>query len=268
MIGAVEVDLVVSPRGKHDLVREEVTSLVASLQVGDALPPERRLAESLGVSRMTLRRAVEELVREGRLVRRQGAGTFVSEARPISQSLHASSFSAEMRRQGLEPSSRVLALERRMAGAQLGARLVISPGEEILLITRLRLADEVPMALEHLAVPRALVPGLRGEELEAGSFYALLAERFGIVVHQGVQTIEATVTTEEEAALLEVPLHSPAFLFERTTRDEQDRTIEFVRSVYPGSRYRLTASLHTPDLTPAVRAVRGRDGDDGRTRAT
>jgi len=227
---------------KYHSIRDEILDLVAELSVGDALPPERMLAPRFGVSRMTLRRAVEELVREGRLVRRQGAGTFVAGPK-IAQGLAATSFSEDMRQRGSVPSSRTLAIDDVPAGAQLGRRLEISPGERVLRVIRLRLADDAPMALETLHVPRSIAPGLDGEMLTDGSFYELLHDVYGIVLAGGQQTIEATVTDEAESEALEVPLHSPAFLFERVSRDAENRVVEFVRSVYRGDRYQFRVDL-------------------------
>lgn len=237
-----------APTTKHRSVYAELRGLIDDLGVGDALPPERALAAQLGVARMTLRRAVDELVRDGRLVRRHGAGTFVA-APKIAASLHVSSFSDDMRRRGHVPHSRTIEFERVFAGPQLGRRLDVSPSAPVLRVVRLRLADEAPMAIETLHVPADLVPGLDGEALTDASFYALLATRYGIHLARGLQEIEPTVTDERESALLGVPLHSPAFLFERTSWDADGRVVEFVRSVYRGDRYRLTAELRpeTPD---------------------
>ena len=94
-----------------------------------------------------------------------------------------------------------------------------------------------------LHVPAALVPGLTRERLEDASFYELLERDYGVVIASGMQSIEPTVTNEEESELLGVPLHSPAFLFERTSRTENGETVEFVRSLYRGDRYRLVAEL-------------------------
>jgi hypothetical protein len=99
------------------------------------------------------------------------------------------------------------------------------------------------MAMEVLHVPQALVPGLTKADLENHSFYELLQERYAIVIASGTQTIEPTVTNEEESEVLGVPLHTPAFLFERTTVAESGRMVEFVRSIYRGDRYRLVADL-------------------------
>ena len=107
---------------------------------------------------------------------------------------------------------------------------------------RLRLADGVSMAIETLHVPTEVVPGVKPADLE-GSFYELLRTRYAIEIATATQTIEPTVTNEEESAALGVPLHSPAFLFERTSRDETDRTLEFVHSIYRGDRYRIVSEL-------------------------
>jgi GntR family transcriptional regulator len=133
-------------------------------------------------------------------------------------------------------------METELAGARLGRLLRVSPGEEILVIKRLRLADGETMAIESLHLPKFLVPGLKADDLNA-SFYELYRERYGIVITSATQTIEPTVTGKEESAALGVPLHSPAFLFERTSRDANERTVEFVQSVYRGDRYRIVTEL-------------------------
>jgi GntR family transcriptional regulator len=99
------------------------------------------------------------------------------------------------------------------------------------------------MAIETLHVREALVPGLEKPDLEGRSFYELLRERYGIVIAGGAQTIEPTVTNDEESAALGVPLHSPAFLFERVTHANGNEIIEFVHSIYRGDRYRLVTDL-------------------------
>jgi GntR family transcriptional regulator len=244
------------PRSKQDEARDRVLELIEGLEVGDAIPAERRLGLDFGMSRLTVRAALDELVREGRLVRRHGSGTFVSEPK-IAQHLTLTSFTDDMRRRGMRPSSRTLELTLTTAGAHLGRCLHLSPADRIVRARRLRLADTESMAIETLHVPEALVPGLAWSDLETGSFYDLLEHRYGIVMASGIQTIEPTVTSEEESQALGVPLHSPAFLFERTSRDEEGRIVEYVRSVYRGDRYRIVAEL-------SLRRTRdGRGAGDG-----
>jgi GntR family transcriptional regulator len=231
---------------KSGFVRDELLSMVEDLEVGDAIPPERKLAADLGVSRPTLRAVIDELVREGLLLRRHGSGTFIAEPK-IALPLTMTSFSEDMARRGMVPGSRVLSFDVVTAGAKLGRRLKVSPTAEVYAIRRLRLADAETMAIEFLNVPRALLPGLTQDLLEGASFYTLLQQE-GVIIASGVQTMEPTVTTEEEAEVLGVPLHAPAFLFERTTESERGEVVEFVRSVYRGDRYRFVT-----ELRPALR---------------
>jgi len=232
---------------KQALVRDQILTMLDELTVGDALPSERRLSTDLKVSRPTLRAVIDELVREGLLLRRHGSGTYVAEPK-IALPLTMTSFSEDMTRRGMRPGSRVVSFDCVAAGAKLGQRLQISPVDEVWVITRLRLADEETMAIEWLHAPRALLGDLRREELADHSYYELLKTRRGITIASGVQTIEPTVTSPEEAELLGVPVHSPAFLFERTTQSDGGEVVEFVRSVYRGDRYRLVT-----ELRPALR---------------
>jgi GntR family transcriptional regulator len=227
---------------KQSETRERVLALIDGLGTGEAIPSERQLSADLGVSRLTVRAALDELVRDGYLVRRRGSGTFVSEPK-IAQELTMTSFTEDMRRRGMKPGSRTLRLDVVPAGAQLGRFLHVSPSEPVVVVKRLRLADRETMAIETLHVRESLVPGLRGDELENESFYELLRDRYGIVIAGGVQTIEPTVTNAEESEALGVPLHSPAFLFERFSRDADDQVVEFVHSIYRGDRYRIVTDL-------------------------
>src|SRR6188472_2442542 len=161
---------------KQSEARERVLALIEELGIGDAIPSERQLSADLGMSRLTVRAALDDLVRDGYLVRRRGSGTFVSEPK-IAQELTMTSFTEDMRRRGLSPGSRTLSLEIVPAGARLGRFLHVSPSEPIMVAKRLRLADRETMAIETLHVREALVPGLTGADLERGSFYELLSER-------------------------------------------------------------------------------------------
>ena len=138
--------------GKQDEIRERVMDLADSLEVGQAIPSERRLSEELGASRLTIRAALDGLVREGNLTRRHGSGTYVSRPK-IAQPLTLTSFSEDMRRRGMVPGSRTLELSVVSAGARLGRRLQLSPEDQVVRVRRLRLADGEPMALEVLHVP-------------------------------------------------------------------------------------------------------------------
>jgi GntR family transcriptional regulator len=227
---------------KQRETRERVLDLIEALSPGDAIPSERQLSVDLGVSRLTVRAALDDLVREGYLIRRRGAGTFVNEPK-VAKGLTIASFSDDMRERGMKPASRTLDLAVVPAGARLGRILHVSPSEPVAVIKRLRLADGEPMAIELLHVRQSLVPGLTAADLEENSFYDLLAERYAVEIVGGTQTVEPTVTNEEESDALTVPLHSPALLFERVTRSQTGEILEFTSSTYRGDRYRLVSEL-------------------------
>jgi GntR family transcriptional regulator len=246
---------------KQRETREQVLELIEALEVGDAIPSERLLSIDLGVSRLTVRAALDDLVREGHLTRRRGAGTFVAEPK-VAKGMTITSFSDDMRQRGLTPGSHTLEFRTVPAGARLGRILHVSPSEPVLSVKRLRLADEEPMAVELLHVPESLFPGLTARDLEESSFYDLLANRYGIEIVGGTQTVEPTVTNEEESTALGVPLHSPALLFERVTRSSSGEIVEFTSSIYRGDRYRLVSELGVGgrQAIPVGLATRALDG--------
>ena len=227
---------------KQRQVRERLEQLISTLSPGEPLPVERDLARDLGVARMTLRRAVDALVLEQRLIRRQGSGTFVA-APKVTQRLSATSFSADMRARGLRPGSHTVFARQAPAGMMLSSLLGVPPHANVLHVRRLRMADDAPMALEDLHVPCDIAPGLTGADLEDTSFYELLSERYHTPIVAGTQTVEPCLTSLEEAELLGVQPGDPAFLFERTSRIADGRVAEFVRSIYRGDRYRIVVDI-------------------------
>jgi GntR family transcriptional regulator len=196
---------------------------------------------------MTLRRALDDLARRGLVERRHGAGTFV--ARPkVAQPLTATSFTEDMLRRGLKPTSKTLESATVAADPALAVRLEVPAGAPVLRARRVRLADDEPMAIEVLHVPDAVAPGLVAATLDNESFYAVLADRYGHRVASGVQTVEPVVTGRDDGLVLGVPTGSPALLMQRVSRDERGTVVEYVRAVYRGDRYRIEVQLTPPRL--------------------
>ena len=222
-------------------VRDRLRELIDARAPGDPLPSERSLSEHLGVSRPTIRAAIDDLARNGLLVRHHGRGTFTSPQK-ISQEVPAVSDQPVPPAEG-DWISTVLEFRTEPAGARLGQRLQVSPSDDLLYVMRLRIVDGEPMALEEIRLPAALFPGMAAGDFVAGSIYRLMRDRYRVVPTDAVQTIEPTVTDASQARLLGVPPYSPSLHFERTTRDDAGRVVEFTRSVYRGDRYRITSHL-------------------------
>jgi GntR family transcriptional regulator len=227
---------------KHEALRQELSQLIdQGMAPHQALPSERELMGRFGVSRVTVRRAIERLAQEGRVYRVQGAGTFVAEPATISKSLHLTSFSEDIRARRMVPGSRLLQLRRTDADMACARDLFVEPGTPLVHIERLRLADDEPMCLENAWLPETFVPGLV-EAGETDSLYQLLS-RAGAAPESADQTIRATVLDAEQARLLDVPANFPALLVQRIARDARGRAVERAVSLYRADRYDFKVTI-------------------------
>ncbi|MFV2088321.1 GntR family transcriptional regulator [Micromonospora sp. LOL_021] len=236
---------------KHELLRSHLQTLIErDLAPDERLPTERDLAQEFGVSRMTVRQALERLENERLVYRVRGAGTFV--ARPaITKSIELTSFSDDMRRRGLAPGSHLRTAESIPAGASVGFALGLSPADEVVHLERVRTADGVPMCIEHTYLAAALVPKLLERPFD-NSLYDLLRDHYHLRLVRAEQSIRATVLDEATAALLQVPAFSPALLVERTAYDQRNRPVERAMSTYRGDRYAFEIEVVRPTTDGAV----------------
>ncbi len=233
------------PRPKHAQLRDLLADLaVNELGPDAAIPSERELMSTYDVSRDTVRKAIEALVVDGLLHRIHGKGTFVARPR-LESRLHLASFSQDMRRRGLVPSTRVLTIEPDRPPADVAQSLRLDARPEAWRVDRVRLADGQPIALEQGWYPRALLPGLDGEHL-AGSLYELFADRYGLVIDSAEQTLWGEAADAATARRLAAPLHTPLLVFRRVSR-AGDRPVEYVVSRYRGDRYQLHMTLGRDD---------------------
>lgn len=235
--------------GKGAQLRAYLLGLIeGELSPHEQLPTERDLAETFGVTRLTVRRALDQLGYEGRVYRTQGAGTFVSEPR-IAKSVELTSFTQDMRARGLVPGSLSTKVEEIAAGAEIGARLALSPRDPVAHIFRVRTADGEPMCIENTYVPAKLAPGLAANAVE-GSLYQLLTETYHLRVEKAEQSIHATVLDPAMAKLLGVPEFSPAFKVLRVAYDARNQRIEYAESVYRADRYSYDFVIYRTSREP------------------
>lgn len=204
----------------------------------DALPPERDLADEFHVSRITVRKAIDGLVSEGLLVRRQGSGTFVS-ARVEKNFSKLTSFSEDMRARGRTPHSVWL---RKSAGSvtpEEALTLRSSPGTPVFRFHRIRFADDAPMAVEYATVLASCLPSI--DAVESSLYEAL--ERTGNRPVRALQRLRAVLLAAEQAELLKANTRDAGLLVERLGFLKDGRAVEFSQSYYRGDIYDFVAEL-------------------------
>jgi GntR family transcriptional regulator len=239
-----------SPLPLHYQLQHQLRAAIdrGRLAVGDMLPPELDLMAEAGVSRHTLRQAIDALVREGRLVRQRGRGTFVAEP-PLTQPLgQFYSFARDQAAQGRQPTSRVLRLRRQQPTAEVAAALGLSAHDRVVEVVRLRLLDGEPVIYETSLLPADRVPGLTRAELTTGSLYDLLERRGGVRVSHADEVVWAVAHDAAVADALGIPAGSAGFAVERTAfAGELPVEVRFSR--IRGDRYAFRVHLPTAQLT-------------------
>ncbi len=208
------------------------------LQHGQQLPTETELAQQYQVSRITAKRALDELVQHGRAFRQQGRGTFVAQTR-IRDTSGFGSFSEDVKARGLTPGSTVLQLKEIEPDPEISKRLHLSAGEHVYMLKRLRLANKEPLAVETAYLPCRLCTGIINEDLNNQSLYAVLKDKYNMVPTWADAEIEARVATKEEASLLKLKVGKPVLSARRVTFSANYDAIELVYSVYSGDRFTL-----------------------------
>jgi len=236
----------VGPRPKHAQLRDRLADLATALGPDATIPSERELMTSFGVSRATVRRAIEALIVDGLLHRVHGKGTFVARPR-LESRLHLASFSQDMRSRGLHPSTRLLGIELTTPPSEVASWLGDGGAWRV---DRLRQADGQPIALEHSWYSGSLMPGLDSHDLD-GSLYALLADQYGVVIDAAEQTLWGESAEGRTAELLAAPAPTPLLVFRRLSTS-LGRPVEHAVSRYRGDRYQVHMSLsRDDDPTPA-----------------
>jgi GntR family transcriptional regulator len=235
-----------SPLPLYYRVRQAVRQQIdeGAWKPGDLIPPESRLLENFGVSRATIRQALLDLVREGLLVRKQGRGTFVA-TRKIAEPLpRLVSFSEEMRREGLMPSTRSAKVEVVVAPRRVADALRASPADMFLRVERVRCADGQPIVLLVSYLPQAL--GIDPSEDFSGSLYALLEGKYGLELGEALQIIEAGAADQYVAGQLDLGEGDPILIIRRGLFARDGSPVEYVEGFYPADRYRYTIRLERP----------------------
>lgn len=213
------------------------------LQAGRPLPSEQVISKRLRVSRMTARQALKSLCTLGVAYSQRGKGTFVSEIKLEKNFRQVQSFTEEMEARGSRPHSRLISSEVVPASEEAAEALHLSPGEKVIRIRRVRVADTLPMGVETTSLPHRLCPDLLDRFDPRLSLYRTLAQVYGIHIVQADEVVEAGLADSDESRLLRIPKKSPVFLFTRTAYIKGGKAVEYVKSTFRGDRYKITNRL-------------------------
>lgn len=233
---------------KYAQVRDHLLRRVSELPVGTQLPPETKLCEEYEVSRITVRRAVDELVGDGHLVREHGRGTFVSRPRYAMRHRErfvneVTGFFTQLNRQGHTVTSEVLNRRRMRAGARIAAHLGLSPAADVVRLQRLRRVNgEVHHIAESYADPERF-PGLLTMDFENNSLYSYLRAQYDAILARNQIVVRLQQADERDAELLVVAKDSTLLLAESTVYDPLRKPLVYGTSKFPPDTAELSFDI-------------------------
>jgi GntR family transcriptional regulator len=223
----------------YDQIERNLRDLIINgkLNPGEMMPSEWELVELYGVSRLTVRRALDDLVRQNWLERKHGVGTFVRQPTTASISASKLSFTEQMRSIGRKPSSKLISQKTSRATTKIARLLRIQETEPIIEITRVRLADDEPILLETSCLSLERFPSLSNYTwTENESLYQILSEEYGVNVTGLDHTLKPVLLTETEAYYLQTKVGTPAILSEIVALTKSGTPVEYVWSVSNGDK--------------------------------
>ena len=226
---------------RYVTIERSLRERIAKMHPGDKLPSDAELCDEFDVSRMTARQAVQSLVHSGLVSRMPGRGTFVARPPVRRQMDSLLSFTEEMRRRGLEPSSRMLSMGTEAPSDAEISQLGLTSRDEVLVVRRLRLANGTPMSIERAALHSDLTD-VAHEDLESGSLHDAL-RRLGRIPTMARGTLTCRLASNEDARLLEIARLGPLLVERRLITDQNERPIELTESAYAGERYVFDVEL-------------------------
>jgi|SRR6516162_4426979 GntR family transcriptional regulator len=213
------------------------------LRVGDQLPTEDGLIARFGVSRITVRRAIQNLVNRGLVEIRRGKGTFVAASKITQKLADLSGFVEDMEALGRKPTARVLSKEIVTADATVARQLELTKGERIVRVCRVRLADNVPLSFDETYLPLEIGKKIITNNLKVEPIFSLLERKYDVPLIEAEYKLDAVPAEAEVAAALKVRLRSPIFRIERTSYSTGNRPVDYEKLHYRGDIVRFVTRL-------------------------
>ena len=213
------------------------------LKVGDQLPTEDNLIARFGVSRITIRRAIQNLVSRGLVEIRRGKGTFVAAPKITQELRELSGFVEDMHALGRKPTARVISKEIVTADANVASQLALTKGERVVRIRRVRLADGVPLSFDETYLPLEIGKKIITNNLKVEPIFSLLERKYGVPLIEAEYKLDAVAAETEVARALKVKIRSPIFRIERTSYSKGSRPVDYERLYYRGDLVQFVTRL-------------------------
>ena len=214
-----------------------------ALAPGSRLPPEDKLIERFGVSRTTIRAAVQNLAQRGLVEIQRGRGTFVTEPKITQELTTLSGFVEDMEALGRQATARVLDQQVVAANGPVARQLALPRGTKVVRIQRVRLADGVPLSFDETYLPRKLGERIMDEDLETEPIFSLLEKKYGTPLLEAEYRMEAVCADAVVARALGIGVGGPIFLIERTSYSAAHRPVDYEKLHYRGDRIRFATRL-------------------------
>jgi GntR family transcriptional regulator len=234
---------------QDSLLYSRVETVLASeiadgaLKVGDQLPTEDSLVARFEVSRITVRRAIQNLVTRGLVEIRRGKGTFVAAPKITQELTELSGFVEDMQALGRKPTASVLGKEIVTADTTVASHLALTKGERVVRIRRVRLADGVPISFDETYLPLEIGKKIIANNLKVHPIFSLLERKYDVPLIEAEYKLEAVAAEAEVAAALRVKQGSPIFRIERTSYTRRNRPVDYERLYYRGDLVRFVTRL-------------------------
>jgi GntR family transcriptional regulator len=236
-------------------VREQLRDQIAALTPGETIPTEPALCEAFRVSRITIRKAIDDLVAESLLVRRPGRGTYKAKPKLIHELNAITSWTDQLKALGYTPRTAERTVEEITAPKQVASMLQIESDEKVVVLRRLRLADNEPITQMVNYLPSRLVPGFADVVNDFESLYKVLAERYRLVAAHAVDTVTTRAATDMESQRLRLEAWAPVLSVTRVAYLDDGKPFEVTVAISRGDRFEYKVKLFRSRVTPPAEAL-------------